>query len=38
VAAFPDAQQVTIQKASPASDEFAAALREFCEDVLSPGS
>ena len=35
VAAFPDAHQVTIQKASSASDEFAAALREFCEGVLA---
>jgi pimeloyl-ACP methyl ester carboxylesterase len=35
VAAFPDAHKVTIKKASAASDEFAAALRDFCESVQS---
>jgi pimeloyl-ACP methyl ester carboxylesterase len=33
VAAFPAAHQVSIQKPSSASDEFASALREFCEGV-----
>jgi pimeloyl-ACP methyl ester carboxylesterase len=35
VAAFPQAQRASIQKASSASDEFAAELREFCDHVLS---
>jgi pimeloyl-ACP methyl ester carboxylesterase len=34
-AAFPAAHKAVIQKASSASDEFAAALRDFCE-VLTP--
>jgi pimeloyl-ACP methyl ester carboxylesterase len=33
-AAFPDARLVSVQRTSQASDEFAAALREFCLDVL----
>jgi hypothetical protein len=33
VTAFPAAHQVTVNKPSSASDEFAAALREFCESV-----
>ena len=35
VAAFPEAHRASVQKASSASDEFAAALREFCDHVLS---
>jgi pimeloyl-ACP methyl ester carboxylesterase len=35
VAAFPTAHRASVKKTSPASDEFAAALRDFCEDVLS---
>jgi pimeloyl-ACP methyl ester carboxylesterase len=35
IAAFPDAHTVSVQKASAASDEFAAALREFCEQELA---
>ena len=35
VAAFPAAHNANVQKASSASDEFAAALREFCEGVLA---
>jgi pimeloyl-ACP methyl ester carboxylesterase len=35
IRAFPDARRTSIQKASSASDEFAAALRDFCEGVLS---
>jgi len=35
VAAFPAAHNVSIQTASSASDEFAAALRDFCEGVLA---
>jgi pimeloyl-ACP methyl ester carboxylesterase len=31
VSSFPDADTVTAQKATSASDEFAAALRDFCE-------
>ncbi|HET9120885.1 MAG TPA: hypothetical protein VFN72_10160 [Solirubrobacterales bacterium] len=31
IAAFPDARRVTIHKPSGASEEFAQALREFCE-------
>jgi pimeloyl-ACP methyl ester carboxylesterase len=31
VSAFPDATTVTVQKAASASEEFAAALRDFCE-------
>ncbi|MFL5906309.1 MAG: hypothetical protein ACJ75Z_01770, partial [Solirubrobacterales bacterium] len=34
VAAFPTAHTASVQKASAASDEFAAALREFCESVF----
>lgn len=37
VSAFPDAQTVTIQKASSASEEFAVALRNFCERVSGEG-
>ena len=33
IAAFPDATRVTMQKPSSASEEFAEALREFCERV-----
>jgi pimeloyl-ACP methyl ester carboxylesterase len=33
VSAFPDASAVSVQKASSASDEFAAALRDFCEAI-----
>jgi pimeloyl-ACP methyl ester carboxylesterase len=33
-AAFPSAQRASLQKATSASDEFAAALRDFCEGVL----
>jgi pimeloyl-ACP methyl ester carboxylesterase len=33
VAAFPEAEQVSVQTASTASEEFADALREFCERV-----
>jgi pimeloyl-ACP methyl ester carboxylesterase len=32
---FPDAQQVGIQKPGSASEEFADALRDFCEGVLT---
>jgi pimeloyl-ACP methyl ester carboxylesterase len=35
VAAFPGARTASVQKTSAASEEFAAALRAFCEDVLS---
>jgi pimeloyl-ACP methyl ester carboxylesterase len=35
VAAFPAAHNASVQKASSASDEFAAALRDFCEGVLA---
>jgi pimeloyl-ACP methyl ester carboxylesterase len=35
VAAFPTAHTASIQKPPTASDEFAGALRDFCEDVLS---
>jgi pimeloyl-ACP methyl ester carboxylesterase len=31
VSSFPDASTVSVQKASSASDEFAAALRDFCQ-------
>jgi hypothetical protein len=31
IAAFPDAEQVTMQNPSGASQEFADALRDFCE-------
>jgi hypothetical protein len=37
VAAFPAAHTVTLRKPSSASDEFAAALRDFCEGVLERG-
>ena len=37
VAAFPAAYTVSLQKPSSASDEFAAALRDFCEGVLERG-
>jgi pimeloyl-ACP methyl ester carboxylesterase len=33
-AAFPSAQRTSIQTATSASDEFAVALREFCEGVV----
>jgi len=36
VAAFPAAHTASIQKASSASDEFAAALRDFCAGVSGP--
>ena len=32
-AAFPEAHKVSVPTASAASEEFAAALREFCENV-----
>jgi pimeloyl-ACP methyl ester carboxylesterase len=35
IAAFPQAHRASLQKASSASDEFATALRQFCERVLS---
>jgi pimeloyl-ACP methyl ester carboxylesterase len=35
VRAFPDAHRTSISGVSSASDEFAAALRDFCEGVLS---
>jgi pimeloyl-ACP methyl ester carboxylesterase len=35
IAAFPAAHNATVQKNSSASDEFAAALRDFCEGVLA---
>jgi pimeloyl-ACP methyl ester carboxylesterase len=35
VAAFPESHQVSVQATSAASHEFAAALHEFCEDVLA---
>lgn len=35
VDAFPAAHTASVQKASSASEEFAAALRTFCEDVLA---
>ncbi len=35
VAAFPGAQVASVKKTSPASDEFAAALRDFCQGVLN---
>jgi pimeloyl-ACP methyl ester carboxylesterase len=35
VAAFPAAHKASIQKASSASEEFAAAVRDFCEEVLA---
>jgi hypothetical protein len=31
VSSFPDADTVTVEKATSASEEFAAALRDFCE-------
>jgi hypothetical protein len=34
VGAFPDAQTIDVGTAPPASDEFAAALRDFCEGVI----
>jgi pimeloyl-ACP methyl ester carboxylesterase len=34
VAAFPAARTATVDTASTASDEFAVALRDFCEDVV----
>jgi pimeloyl-ACP methyl ester carboxylesterase len=37
VAAFPQAHRASIPKAPSASDDFAAALREFCESVLNEG-
>ena len=35
IRAFPEARRTSISQASSASDEFAAALKDFCEDVLS---
>lgn len=35
VAAFPTAHTASVKKTSPASDEFAAALQDFCHDVLN---
>jgi hypothetical protein len=35
VAAFPEARQVNVEKATAASEAFAAALREFCESTLA---
>jgi pimeloyl-ACP methyl ester carboxylesterase len=35
VRALPQARRTSVSRASPASDEFAAALRDFCEQVLS---
>jgi pimeloyl-ACP methyl ester carboxylesterase len=35
VAAFPEAHKVSVPKAPYASDDFAAALRDFCNGVLS---
>jgi pimeloyl-ACP methyl ester carboxylesterase len=35
VAMFPQAQRVSVEKTSASSDEFAAALRQFCEKVLA---
>jgi hypothetical protein len=35
VAALPSADQASVPKAPSASDEFAAALRDFCKRVLS---
>jgi hypothetical protein len=35
LAAFPAAHNASVQKNSSASDEFAAALRDFCEGVLT---
>ena len=37
VAAFPTADKASIPKAPSASDDFAAALRDFCERVLDEG-
>jgi pimeloyl-ACP methyl ester carboxylesterase len=37
VAAFPEAHRASIPKAPSASDDFAAALREFCEGVRNEG-
>jgi pimeloyl-ACP methyl ester carboxylesterase len=37
VAAFPQAHRASIPKAPSASDDFAAALREFCEGVRNEG-
>jgi pimeloyl-ACP methyl ester carboxylesterase len=37
VRAFPEAHRTSIARASSASDEFAAALRDFCEGVLREG-
>ena len=37
VAAFPDADTASVQTATSASEEFAAALREFCTRVLDQG-
>jgi pimeloyl-ACP methyl ester carboxylesterase len=35
VRAFPDARRTSVSRASSASEEFAAALKDFCEGVLS---
>jgi len=34
IRAFPDARRTSVTRASSASEEFAAALRDFCESVL----
>jgi hypothetical protein len=34
VRALPEARRTSVSRASSASDEFAAALRDFCEEVL----
>ena len=36
-AAFPTADKASIPKAPSASDDFAAALRDFCNSVLDEG-
>ena len=35
VRAFPEARRTSVSRSSSASDEFAAALRDFCESVLA---
>jgi pimeloyl-ACP methyl ester carboxylesterase len=37
IRAFPDARRTSVSQASSASAEFAAALKDFCEGVLSDG-
>jgi hypothetical protein len=34
IRAFPEAHRTSVSQASSASDEFAAALKDFCEGVL----